>query len=683
MDLTTNYPVPGDLTLKAGEASIITVLRERARLHPHKRVFTFLGDGETETETATFAELDSEALRIASLLSEAGMKEKNLLLFYPPGIAFISAFFGCLYSGAVPVPAYPPRKNRSLERIRLMASDCGAAAILATEEITRSLERNFSDDPGLSSLPWISSDKKNKASAGFKVQEPDTARLAFLQYTSGSTGNPKGVMVSHRNIMANLRSLQLHMQIRPDDNNVHWVPQFHDLGLILGILEAIFSGSHSIIIPPVVFISNPLTLLRAISRYRARLSGGPDFSFNHCADKIHPEQLSGIDLSSLKVMFSGAEPVRAETIDRFTRAFESCGFTRQMFFPAYGMAETTLIQTGTVLGSGPDFKAVSAAALLDNRIEAPSGKDDIRYVAGNGKPNMDTRILIVNPSTLEVYRENEVGEIWVSGNTVCMGYWGKQELTAETFNVSPAGVYEPVWMRTGDLGFSTPEGFFVTGRLKNLIIINGKNYYPQDIELSAEVSHPSIRKTFVAAIPIEYNNKERLAVVAEIERTALRDKTHSLVIDAIASAISSDHELQAARIVLVRTNSIPKTSSGKMMHREVRSLLLSGKLDVIAERYFSDEDIESVLTEESGGISALISGWISAKLNNGLPVDINLTPGVYGLDSLRAVELSDVLKKNYGIEFPAYRMFEDLTIKQLIAEAENLFLIKPEDNNFR
>ncbi len=672
MDLTTNFPVPGDLTLKAGDASIVTVLRERARLHPHKRVFTFLGDGETETETATFAELDSEALRIASLLSEAGMKGKNLLLFYPPGIAFISAFFGCLYSGTVPVPAYPPRKNRSLDRIRLMASDCDAAAILATDEITRSLERNFSGEPGLASLPWISSDNKKLPSAGFQVQEPDTARLAFLQYTSGSTGNPKGVMVSHRNIMANLRSLQLHMQIRPEDNNVHWVPQFHDLGLILGILEAIFSGSHSIIIPPVVFISNPLTLLKAISRYSARLSGGPDFSFNHCADKIHPEQLSGIDLSSLRVLFSGAEPVRMETIEKFATAFESCGFRRQMFFPAYGMAETTLIQTGVPLGEEPVFEAVSAAGLLKNRIERPAGSNDIRYIACNGKPNTDTRLLIVNPDTLEVCNESEAGEIWVTGSTVTMGYWGKQELTAGTYGVSPAGKNDPIWMRTGDMGFINDKGLFITGRIKNLIIINGKNYYPQDIELSAEMSHPSIRKTFVAAIPVEDNNRERLAVVAELGRTALRDKTHEAVIDAMAAAISSDHELKAARIVLVKTNSIPKTSSGKMMHREVRSLLLSGKLDILAERYFPDEETETVLLEESGGLPEFITGWISAKLNRGLPVDTGLSPGVYGLDSLRATELSDELKKKYGIEFPAYRMFEDLTIKQLIDEAEKL-----------
>jgi len=667
--MITTAPVPADLGHLPDKATIVTVLQTRAALHPERRVFTFLGDGENETAVITYGGLDKAATTIAGKISAMDLSGKNVLMFYPAGIDFIAAFFGCLYAGAIPVPVYPPRKNRSLSRISVISADCDASAILATTEINNSLERNFSDDPYLSAIPWLATEELTPRLSDFKPADPDLNQLAFLQYTSGSTGNPKGVMVSHRNIMANLKSLQLYMLICPEDTNVHWVPQFHDLGLILGILSTVFSGSHSVLIPPFIFISKPITLLKAISRYSARLSGGPDFAFNHCIDRIANDELSDIDLSTLRIMFSGAEPVRKQTMDRFSEKFSSCGFKTGAFFPAYGMAESTLILTGARNEKGPFSLPVKTNSLKENLIEMAGPEDDVHYIVSNGIPIMDTEIIIVNPDNSLKLEEDRVGEIWVSGTTITKGYWDNERLTAETFGVSPAGMNDPRWLRTGDLGFLHQGELYITGRLKNLIIINGKNFYPQDIEKTVENCHPSIRKTCVAAVPFEVKYKESLCIIAELERTFLRKPDTAGILEHIVASVSAEHEIQPARISLIRTGSIPKTSSGKMMHKAAREMLLKGELEIIAEKIFPEADFSAELQPDNISLSDFICNWVSAKLNQGKPADTSDTLIAYGIDSLKASELSDEIKNRYGIELPPYRMFEDISINLLVREA--------------
>jgi acyl-CoA synthetase (AMP-forming)/AMP-acid ligase II/acyl carrier protein len=678
MDLATPVPVPGDLQLQSDQATIVTVLRQRAAAHPGKRAFTFLATGEDESGSLSYGELDDAARLVAVKLQALGLSGKNVLMFYPPGLDFIVAFFGCLYAGTIPATAYPPRKNRSLQRVQTIVSDCGATAILTTDAIARSLERNFSEDPLLASLPWHATDTwPLPEPAGAPVNEPGFEELAFLQYTSGSTGNPKGVMVSHRNIMYNLRSLQMIFQITPEDVAVHWVPQFHDLGLIFGILETVFSGSFTVLIPPFIFIANPALLLQAITRYKATVSGQPDFAFNHCVDKTDAVLRDQLDLSSLRIMYSGAEPVRKSTLDRFLDAFSPAGLKPETLIPAYGMAESTLILTGAK-EPGPTVYLPVKTAALEKNLVVPATKDDaaddIRWIAGNGKPLMDTSILIADPDTCSVLPPGRsVGEIWASGSTISMGYFGKPELTELVFRASPAGVNEPRWLRTGDLGFLYNGELFITGRLKDLVIIHGRNFYPQDIEEIVESCHSSMRKTCSAAFSIEHNGRERLAIVAELRRSIMPHDTGQ-IFDAVAAIVSGEFEIRPVRITLVRTGAIIKTSSGKIMRQANRDALLSGSFDAVADRFFEDQPLSPAgfRAEDETSLEQFVTAWASERLNKGLPVDLDNSLPSYGIDSLRAVELSEEVKNNFGFEWSPYLFFEEMSVRQLVAQGLEL-----------
>ena len=668
-------PIPGDLQLQPGKATIVAVLRLRAMAHPGKRAFTFLEDGSGTEESITFAELEIQSRKVATRLHELGLKNTKVLLFYPSGLEFITAFFGCLYAGVIPVPAYPPRKNRLLRRIHAIAANCGAVSILTTDGIARSLERNFSDDPLLNKLSWHSTE--SWSSSGQPMQdfdEPGFEEVAFLQYTSGSTGDPKGVMVSHRNIMFNLRSLQIFFRITNEDVLVNWVPQFHDLGLIFGVLETVFAGIHAILISPVTFISDPFFFLQTISRFRATICGQPDFAFNLCVDKTNEVQRSSIDLSSLHAFYSGAEPVRKSTFERFASAFSAAGLKPEALFPAYGMAESTLIITGIDPNTRPFYLPVIASELEQHRVvPASAGDADIRWITSNGKPNMDTSILIADPDTREILPADVVGEIWASGSTITMGYYGLPGLTGEVFNATPEGLNAASWLRTGDLGFLHNGELFITGRLKDLVIIHGSNYYPQDIELTVEESHSAIRKTCTAAFSIEVNGEEKLAMVAELRRSIIPHDTEKIM-DDMVSAISREFEIQPARIALVRIGSLPKTSSGKLMRNAAKQFLLTGKFEIIAERSFEDKNIQSVeiFGPESSNLEPFLLAWVSHHLNKGNPVDPAGSLASFGMDSLKAVELSSETKDIFGFEWPPYLFFEEISMQQLVAEGLKL-----------
>lgn len=703
MDLTTPIPIPGDLELEPAKATIVTVLHRRAILHPEKRAFVFLANGEDEAGALTYGELDIAARSTAARLTTAGLKGSNVLMFYPPGLEFIIAFFGCLYAGVIPAAVYPPRKNRSQSRIRTIASDCSASAILTTESIARSMERNFSDDPLLSGLKWYETDRwvapgeqapsadpagtqqEAGAAAPFgtktdpgslSAEEPDFEALAFLQYTSGSTGDPKGVMVSHRNIMYNLRSLQIIFSIVPEDTAVHWVPQFHDLGLIFGILETVFSGSTTIQIPPFVFVSNPFTLLNAITNYRATVSGQPDFAFNHCVERIDELNRSRLDLSTLRVMYSGAEPVRKPTLDRFRAAFEPAGLRCESLIPAYGMAESTLILTGLKPWSPTVYLPVVSSAVEKNLLIPASTEndaDDIRWIASNGRTTMDTSLLIVDPETMDVVQPYRIGEIWASGSTITMGYYNKPGLTSEVYRQSPAGQKNPVWLRTGDLGFLYNDELYITGRIKDLIIINGRNYYPQDIEAIAEESHGDVKKTCTAAFSVDRDGREGLAIVAELRRTLLPHNIEG-ILEALVSAISREFEIQPVRIMLIKNGSIIKTSSGKIMRRANREAMLNGRFEVIADRQYDAVEVSPQGFEGADVMSLgqFLVSWATFRLNHGQPVDPSRDLTVYGIDSIRAVELSEEIKNLFGLEWPPYLFFEEIPISGLVNRGMNL-----------
>jgi acyl-CoA synthetase (AMP-forming)/AMP-acid ligase II len=569
---------------QAVEDSLIAILRKRARYQPEQVAYTFVQNAESQAHCLTYKDLDRKARELGALLSHLGLAGERALLMYPPGLEFIVAFFGCLYAGVVAVPAYLPRRNHSLERLQAIVEDSQAQEILTTAAVLRDLEQSVGNYPSLESLHWLATD--NLASfpgSDWQPPSPSPEQLAFLQYTSGSTGSPKGVKVSHGNLVHNSRLIHQSFGHSGSSHGVIWLPLYHDMGLIGGVLQPLYGGFPVSLMSPVDFLQKPLRWLQAISRYGATTSGGPNFAYDLCARKITPEQKATLDLSRWQVAFTGAEPVRAETLERFAQAFAPCGFRREAFYPCYGMAEATLFITGGVKAQAPVIEWVEEEALQENRVVTASSElAAAKAVVGVGQAHGEQQVRIVNPETLRECRPGEVGEIWVSGPSVAQGYWNQPQKTAETFEAYLAGRQEGPFLRTGDLGFVRQDGeLFVTGRLKDAIVIRGRNHYPQDLERTVEQSHPALRSGCGAAFAVEVGAQEQLVVVQEVERTYLRHLDVESVVGAIRQALAREHGLQAHAVILLKTGTLPKTSSGKIQRYACRTKFLAGTLAVV------------------------------------------------------------------------------------------------------
>lgn len=668
------FALPGGLEVAPERFTISEVLRLRAGIHPEKPLFTFLQDGISVHETVSFSRFDRQVDALANWLAGQKLAGKRVVLFYPPGMDFLRAFFGCLRAGVVAVTAYPPRKNRSLNRIKAIMEDCTPSAILSTGAIARDFERNFSEDEVLGKLPWLKTDEIPDTEAVSDTFSPLPDATAFIQYTSGSTGMPKGVMISHRNIMVNSRNLHLHFHTHEGTRSVLWLPQFHDMGLVLGVMQPVFTGYHAIFMPPVSFISRPYNWLKAITDYQGTFSGGPNFAFDHCVDRISPDERATLSLSSLDMLFNGAEPVRYETLKKFEDTFRQAGLPENVMFPGYGMAETTLSIAVLAKGNSRLYLSVSGKEL-ENHLVVPvdDSHPEAVKIANNGIPQGDTGVLIADPETLAPVAPGRVGEILVSGLSVASGYWNNDALNREVFGITLPETSEKKWLRTGDLGFIHDGDLYITGRLKDVIIIRGRNFYPQDIEKITEESHPSLRKGFVAAFPVDAEGEEQLCIVAELQRTFLKRPDTAAIIETIAEAVTGEFEIRPWQIVLVKTGRLEKTSSGKIMRRAAREALLSGAMEIVDRRQFSTtiEAVEKPSSEPESLLDFLI-GWASAKLNGGKPVDRDKTLAAYGLDSVKAVELSDETAGRFGFEWPPYLFFEGLTIAEMAAEGEKL-----------
>ncbi len=566
-------------------ATLIDILRLRAIHQPDFTAYTFLENGEIESDTLTYQQLDKKARAIASQLQSFLAPGERALLLYPSGLEFICAFFGCLYAGIVAVPAYPPRQNQSLTRLQAIVSDARAAVALTTQSLLANIEKRLTENPELGAVRWVATDNLNSDLASNWLEPTlSESNLAFLQYTSGSTGTPKGVMVSHGNLLHNQRMIEKAFGHRKKTIFVGWLPLFHDMGLIGNVLQPLYLGIPCILMPPVAFLQKPLRWLSAISRYKATTSGGPNFAYDLCIRKITSEQRSTLDLSSWDVAFNGAEPVRAETLAEFTTTFASCGFRHEAFYPCYGMAETTLFVSGGLKTALPKVLLIDGTALEQNRVVAVSNEhEDHRKIIGCGQTWLEHKIAIVDPNSLTLCRADQVGEIWVHGSSIAGGYWNRPDLTQQTFNAQLQDTRSEPFLRTGDLGFLHDGELFITGRLKDVIIIRGKNYYPQDIELTVEKSHPALRPSCGSVFTVEVNGVEQLIVVQELERSYLRKLDIGEVLRNIRQAVTAEYSLQIYSIVLIKTGSIPKTSSGKIQRQACRSKFIIGDLDVVGE----------------------------------------------------------------------------------------------------
>ena len=570
-------------------ATLGELLRDRALAQPERKVYTFLADGEHESGTLTYQELDRQARAIAARIQSVITQGDRVLVVYPytGGLEFIAAFFGCLYAGAIAVTTHPPRHKKSLVELQQRILDSGATVILTTQALLDKLEETVQPELSLllKSFSWIATDTV-PASCASDWQEPNlnSDTIAYFQYTSGSTGTPKGVMVTHGNALHNSATIRQCFEHTPESRAVMWLPFFHDMGLIGGVVQPLYADFHMVLMSPVALIQKPLCWLQAVSRYEATTSGGPNFAYDLACDRITPEQRHTLDLSHWDLAFSGAEPVRPQTLQRFAATFASCGFRPQAFYPCYGMAETTLLISGGLKAESPIIQTVDDAALQQNRVvpvdsEAAGG----RAVVGCGRTWLGDEVRIVDPDGLRQCEAGRVGEIWVSGAGVAKGYWNQPHETEQTFRAYLADTGEGPFLRTGDLGFLQNNELFITGRLKEVMIFWGNLRYPQPIELTVQNSHPALRLNGGAAFSIEVEGEERLVIAQEVERTHLRQLNGDEVIGAIRRSVAEDHIVDTYAIVLLKPGTLPKTSSGKVQRRACRTQFLDGNLEAIAQ----------------------------------------------------------------------------------------------------
>lgn len=561
---------------------MIGILRSRGESTPDALAFLYLIDGEEEGPRLTYAALDQRARAIAAVLRDGAEPGDRAVLLYEPGVEFIPAFFGCWYAGLVPVPAVPPsrtRARRNWQTVGNIVADCEPRFILTTADVQASLANEFHCQARGDGAQSIATDQIDVSNAG-RWREPriELDSLALLQYTSGSTAAPKGVMVTHANLVHNQSLLQSALHHHEPGRGVCWLPFHHDMGLVGFVLQTVFRGGMSVILSPAVLVQRPIRWLQAISRYRAHISGGPNFAYRLCAERVAAEQKAGLDLSEWTIAVVGAEPVSALTLARFAESFNSCGFRPEAFYPCYGLAEATLLVTGATKGTPPVVHCVRADALEQGRAAAASANDaKNRAIVGCGRSWAGQEVAIVHPEHRTRCPDRTVGEIWVRGPSVARGYWNRLDETESTFRAFLSDSGEGPFLRTGDLGFMEQGELFVTGRLKDVLVIHGRNHYPQDIEATVQAVHPALRLGAGAAFEIRGDGAARLVIVQELDRHARNLDLAALVGD-IRQAVAARHELRVDDIQFLEPGALPRTSSGKVQRHACRSQYELGSL---------------------------------------------------------------------------------------------------------
>jgi acyl-CoA synthetase (AMP-forming)/AMP-acid ligase II len=565
-------------------ASLADLLRHRAEVQPDDRAYVFVSERGREEAVLTFADLERSAGIVAAQLAERLRKGDRALLVFPAGLDFIVAFFGCLVAGVIAVPMMVPRRTSTQDSSAAIVADCRPRLAMTAGDLAAvrpDVIQRFRD----AGLDWFLLDANDAVSSRHRATVPAHGRddVAFLQYTSGSTSSPKGVTVTHGNLLENLEMIRLALGSTRASTTVSWVPLYHDMGLILNAIHSLYVGALCVLMAPVGFIRRPLAWLQAIHAYQAELTTAPNFAFDMCVSRFRAEQIKGVDLSCWKLAMNAAEPVRADTIARFTSTFAPYGFDARAMYPAYGSAEATVMVSGSHRGGGPILRTVSREALQRDQVAAPASEKDCRVVVGCGHSLVGERIAIVNPESRRRLEPGNIGEVLVAGPNIAGGYWQNHEATTAVFQARIDGEGDEFWLRTGDLGFLDTSGeLFITGRIKDVIIIRGMNYYPQDIEISMQNSHPTLRRHCGAAFTVvDEDNDERLILVQEVERAALHRISIEEVAGCIREAIFNEHEIAIDKVLLIHPGAIPMTTSGKIQRSLTRKLWQQGLLEVI------------------------------------------------------------------------------------------------------
>ncbi len=672
--------------------TLVDLLRGRAVERPDRLAFQFLADGETVESSMTYEQLDRRARAVGAALQSLGGAGERVILLYPPGLEFVAAFFGCLYAGATAVPVSPPRRGqeeRMLRRFLAVVSDARPRIALGPWAKPAGGQAPLDRLPGAEGLRWLATaDLPGERAEEWAPPELSPDSIALLQYTSGSTAAPKGVMVSHGNILHNERMIQEAFSQTEDSVVVGWLPVYHDMGLIGNVIQPIFSGSRAVLMSPMSFLQRPLRWPLAISTFRGTTSGGPSFAYDLVVRRTTPEQRAALDLRSWRVAFNGAEPVRSQVLDAFSTAFAECGFSRRAFHPCYGLAEATLLVSAGSAAGAPRVQTLDGVALERHEVVPAVGGDGGRAVVSCGLVRPEQRAVIVAPESLAACPPGRVGEIWISGPAVARGYWDNAEETRRTFEARLEGSGDGPFLRTGDLGFVADGELYVTGRVKDLIIVRGTNHYPQDVEWTAQGSHPWLRRSSCVAFSVEAEGEERLVIVAEIgprHEADLRgsDTEAAGVVETIRRAVAEEHGLQAYAVALAKAGEVPKTTSGKLERLACRAAFLEGRLELLGSSVLEGDDTdwtpEDLDLEVLAGLDSedqrerlerYLRDLVAAALR--VPrrqLDVDRPLDGLGVDSLRAIELSHRIETDLGVAVSMMPFVQGLSIAEIAALA--------------
>ena len=644
-----------------------------ARTQPDIIALRWLEDGDEQAATLDFAALHHAAMAIAAGLRERGLVGQSAMLLLPSRLEYTTAFLGCLYAGVIAVPAYPPRQNWHAVRLAHIARDADARIVLTTDALRAEIETRLRGLDATGDAPVVAVEALAETTPGWINRELRADDLAYLQYTSGSTGTPRGVMITHGNLAANCRMYAAALGGQHGECFVSWLPIFHDMGLVQGILMPLSIGSCAVFMPPASFVQRPVRWLRAIERYRARLTGAPNFAYELCATRIGDDELVGLDLSSWDVALNGAEPISAATLDRFCRRFAPHGFRPEVFSGGYGLAEATLYVACGVRGEAPPALVIDKAALERDQIRVLDATDARGvHCVSSGRVRGDADIRIVSPQTLAPCAPGVVGEIWVASPSVSAGYWQRAEESTASFGVALDGVADAApggYHRTGDLGFIHDAELYVTGRHKDLIIIRGSNHYPQDIERSAETAHDDLRRGgWNAAFTLDATGagESPLVLVQEVERAARKRIDAAVCGQAIARAVASEHGVDVDLIVFVAPGTVPKTSSGKIQRRTCRQLLADGQLDTLARW---ERPVAAVVADtRNDDLDAWLAGELAALLGIApAAVERDRAFAELGLDSLKLVEFVTRIERHLNLKLAPAVAFDHPTVLRLAA----------------
>lgn len=682
-----------------GDSSLVELLRKKAVKWPNRRIFTYLDAGELACDHLTYEMLDQRARAIGALLQKRQLSGERALLLYPFGLDFISAFFGCLYGEVIAVPVPPPnpaRVERTLPRLQAIAGNAQALVGMTSSEMMPMI-KEVCGQTGLAEINWLATDKIDLNLAGQWKERPiEGQALAYLQYTSGSTKIPKGAMVSHENVLCNSDYISRGWRYEPESVSVVWVPYYHDDGLVHGIIQPVYRGYHAHLMSPLAFVQKPIRWLRAISDYRATHAGGPNFAYELSVSRITSDQCAGLDLSGWETAYNGAEPVRAQTLEKFAEVFGKYGFRMSSHCPSYGLAEATLLVAAKQHSAAPVYchAQVEAFEREGRVVEAFSNDLRARTLVSCGSPVGETRIVIVNPNSLTKCHDNEVGEIWISDPGVVQGYWNCPEESEETFRAYLSDTGEGPFLRTGDLGFLRQGEVYVTGRIKDLVIIRGQNHYPQDLEWTVEHSHPTLRLGCTAAFPLDVDGEEQLFVAAEVDvkGETIAYEPHRLsgliyredlpvnvaeIVAAIQQAVALHHEVRVSGILLLEAGAIPKTSSGKIQRQACRAGFLNGSLHLVAawgQSSGADETAgcsNSYTSKLTSYLPEAIQAWLTEQISerrgiDSTDIDVKAPLSHYHFNSEKIADLTSDLENWLACRLPQTLIDQSSTIETLV-----------------